>query len=93
MLTIDDIRKAREAYDAEVKAADDRRALVLAQASAEGMPQTDVIAATGYSRETVRRITRQGQHLAQAMTDVSTTADHATRAVQAFSDKIPQEDQ
>jgi hypothetical protein len=68
MLTKEDLKKARDAHDqASAEAdrireeADRTRAQVFAQAAAEGMPQKDVIEATGYSRETVRRITRQGQ--------------------------------
>lgn len=63
MLTKEDMKQAREDYDNAVAEAERRRALTFAQADAEGLPQKDVIDATGYSRETVRRITREGQKL------------------------------
>lgn len=72
MLTKEDIRKAREAHDqASAEAhriqeeADRARARTFALAAAERMPQKDVIEASGYSRETVRRVTRQGQDAAK----------------------------
>lgn len=68
MLTKEDLKKAREAHDqasAEAdlirKNADQARAELIAKADAQGMAQKDIIEATGYSRETVRRITREGQ--------------------------------
>lgn len=61
MLTKDDLTKAREAYDQAIEDAEKQRAAAFAKATAEGMPQKDIIEATGYSRETVRRIIRQGQ--------------------------------
>lgn len=61
MLTPADLKAARHAYDTAIAEAERRRAATFAQAAAEGMPQKDVMAATGYSRETVRRITAAGK--------------------------------
>lgn len=61
MLTPADVTKAVKDYDDAIAAAQRKRARTFAQADAEDMPQKDVIAASGYSRETVRRITRDGQ--------------------------------
>jgi hypothetical protein len=38
----------------------------LARAATEGMPQKDIIEATGYSRETIRRLTAEGKKLPDA---------------------------
>lgn len=61
MLTPEDVTKAVKDYDEAIAAAQRKRARTFAQAAAQDMPQKDVIAASGYSRETVRRITREGQ--------------------------------
>jgi hypothetical protein len=63
MLTKEDMKQVRKDHDDAIAEADRQRALAFAQADAEGLPQKDVIDATGYSRETVRRITREGQRL------------------------------
>ena len=60
MLTPDDIRAAKAEYEESIAAAGRKRAAVIAQAAAEGMPQKEIIEATGYSRETIRRLTREG---------------------------------
>jgi vacuolar-type H+-ATPase subunit E/Vma4 len=72
MLTKEDLKRAREAHDqatAEAdrirEKADQARAEIFARAAAQGMPQKDMIEATGYSGETVRRVTRQGQDAAK----------------------------
>ncbi|MHB9857630.1 helix-turn-helix domain-containing protein [Streptomyces sp. YIM S03343] len=62
MVTRDDVTKIREAYDAEIAEAERTRARALAEA-ADHMPQKDIIEATGYSRETVRRIIMDGRKL------------------------------
>jgi 1,6-anhydro-N-acetylmuramate kinase len=68
MVTKDDLAAAKKRHDAAVAEAeriradaDRERAKIFARAAGEGMPQKDIIEATGYSRETVRRITREGQ--------------------------------
>jgi transposase len=68
MLTKDDIAKARRAYAQAIEEAEQRRAATFAQAIAEGMAQKDIIEATGYSRETVRRIVMKGQKRGEEMT-------------------------
>ncbi len=56
MVTKADLKAARDEHDSALKEADRKRAEIFAQASAEGMPQKEIIDASGYSRETVRRI-------------------------------------
>lgn len=60
MVTRDDVTKIREAYDEAVAEAERKRAHALAEA-ADHMPQKDIIEATGYSRETVRRLIMEGR--------------------------------
>jgi DNA invertase Pin-like site-specific DNA recombinase len=67
VITKDDLKAARRAYDAAIEEAEQARAAIVARAIAEGMPQKDVIDAMEYSRETVRRITQAGKE-AQAGT-------------------------
>ncbi|MVO84180.1 hypothetical protein GPA10_05185 [Streptomyces sp. p1417] len=62
MLTRDDVTKIRQAYDETVAEAERTRARGLAEA-AEHMQQKDIIEATGYSRETVRRLVADGRSL------------------------------
>jgi CRP-like cAMP-binding protein len=62
MATQDDVKKIREDYDQALASAEAARAKALAQAADE-MPQKDIIEATGYSRETVRRIIMEGRKL------------------------------
>lgn len=68
MLTTDDIAKARRAYAQAIEKAEQQRADTFARAIAEGMPQKDIIEATGYSRETVRRIVMKGQKRSEEKT-------------------------
>lgn len=75
MLTKEDLKEARKAHDQAIDQADKirreadlERALIVARANAEGMAQKDIIEATGYSRETVRRITREGQKAQEGAT-------------------------
>ncbi|WP_372352642.1 hypothetical protein [Streptomyces sp. KL116D] len=60
MATRDDVKKIRETYDATIAEAERVRARGLAEA-ADHMPQKDIIEATGYSRETVRRLIAEGR--------------------------------
>jgi hypothetical protein len=62
MLTKEDVRAAIKAYESDVKDANERRARFIARA-ADDMSQKDIIEATGYSRETVRRLTAEGRAL------------------------------
>lgn len=62
MVTRDDVTKIRQAYDEAVLEAEQTRARGLAEA-ADHMPQKDIIEATGYSRETVRRLIMEGKAL------------------------------
>lgn len=61
MITKDDLKAARRAYDAAIEEAELARAVTVARAIAEGVPQKDVIEAMEYSRETVRRIAQVGR--------------------------------
>ena len=61
MITKDDLKAARRAYDTAIEEAERARAAIVAQAIAEGTPQKDVIEAMEYSRETVRRIAQAGR--------------------------------
>ena len=65
MATRDTVKKIREDYDEALANADATRAKALAQA-ADQMQQKDIIEATGYSRETVRRIIMEGRKLLAA---------------------------
>ena len=67
VITKDDLKAARRAYDAAIEEAERSRAAIVVQAIDEGMPQKDVIDAMDYSRETVRRITQAGR---EAQTEV-----------------------
>jgi hypothetical protein len=62
MVTRDDVKKIRHDYEDAVAEAEQSRAKALAEA-ADHMPQKDIIEATGYSRETVRRIVMEGREL------------------------------
>lgn len=62
MVTRDDVKQIRHEYEDAVAEAERKRATALAQA-AERMPQKDIIEATGYSRETVRRLIAEGRSL------------------------------
>lgn len=66
MISKDDLRAARDAYDAAIDKAEHDRAAIVVKAIDEGTPQKDVIDAMGYSRETVRRITQAGREAANA---------------------------
>lgn len=65
MLTKDHMAKARRVYEQAIEEAERQRAVTFARAIDEGMPQKDIIDATGYSRETVRRIIGDGRKLAE----------------------------
>lgn len=67
MLTRDDVKKIRRDYDDAVAEAERTRAKRLAEA-ADHMPQKDIIEATGYSRETVRRLIAEGRQLSKGAT-------------------------
>ncbi len=67
MVTRDDVTKIRKAYDDAIAEAEQRRAKGLAKA-ADHLPQKDIIEATGYSRETVRRLIAEGRQLAKETT-------------------------
>lgn len=65
MLTKDHMAKARRVYEQAIEEAERQRAVTFARAIDEGMPQKDIIDATGYSRETVRRIIGDGRKRAE----------------------------
>lgn len=67
MVTRDDVTKIRQTYDEAIAEAEQRRAKGLAEA-ADHLPQKDIIEATGYSRETVRRLIAEGRQLAKEAT-------------------------
>lgn len=51
-----ELTKAIDAYNAALEDAKQRRADKVRQAHEEGMTQTEIVKATGYTRETIRRI-------------------------------------
>ena len=61
MVTEAELKKLDEQFKTAIKAAERQRAATIAQAIGEGWAQKDVIAATGYSRETIRRLTAEGR--------------------------------
>ncbi|WP_097921730.1 hypothetical protein [Streptomyces sp. wa1063] len=61
MVTEAQLKALDAEYKNAIKEAETRRARTIAQAIDEGWAQKDVIAATGYSRETVRRLTGEGR--------------------------------
>lgn len=63
MVTKEDVKAAIAKYDKEIAAANRKRAVAIAR-FADQMPQKDIIEASGYSRETVRRLTADGRALA-----------------------------
>lgn len=63
MATKKDVEAAIAEYDKAIEAANRQRALNIAR-FADLMPQKDIIEASGYSRETVRRLTAEGRALA-----------------------------
>ena len=63
MATKKDVEAAIAEYDKAIAAANRQRALKIAR-FADLMPQKDIIEASGYSRETVRRLTAEGRALA-----------------------------
>jgi len=63
MATKKDVQAAIARYDKAIGAANRQRARDIAR-FADLMPQKDIIEATGYSRETIRRLTDQGRNLA-----------------------------
>lgn len=67
MATRDDVQQIRQDYEDAVADAETARAKALAKAADE-MPQKDIIEATGYSRETVRRLIAEGRQLAKEAT-------------------------
>ncbi|TVZ96502.1 hypothetical protein [Streptomyces sp. BK340] len=62
MVTRDDVQKIRHDYEDAVAEAETERAKALAKAADE-MQQKDIIEATGYSRETVRRLIMEGREI------------------------------
>lgn len=60
MVTKKDVEAAIAKYDKAIKAANRQRALAIAR-FASLMPQKDIIEASGYSRETIRRLTAEGR--------------------------------
>lgn len=63
MATKKDVETAIAKYDRAIRAANRQRARDIAR-FADLMPQKDIIEASGYSRETVRRLTAEGRELA-----------------------------
>lgn len=72
-------------YDSEVAAAARKRARRIAEAAAKDTAQKDIIEATGYSRESVRRFTREGQKIlaeeAQAASEPERSTAHLSSEV------------
>lgn len=62
MATKKDVEAAIARYDEAIMAANQQRARDIAR-FADLMPQKDIIEATGYSRETIRRLTAEGRAL------------------------------
>lgn len=63
MVTEDELKAVNKEFEAALAAAHRKRAQTIARAIDEGWAQKDVIAVTGYSRETVRRLTAEGRKL------------------------------
>lgn len=61
MVTEAELKKLDEQYKQAIKEAERERATTIARAIDEGWAQKDVITATGYSRETIRRLTADGR--------------------------------
>lgn len=61
MVTEAELKAIDAQYQASIKEAERKRAITIARAIDEGWAQKDVITATGYSRETVRRLTAEGR--------------------------------
>jgi CRP-like cAMP-binding protein len=66
MLTKQDLTAARKAYDDTIAEAERQRGATILRALAEDMPQKDITEAMGYTRETVRRITKAAKEAAEA---------------------------
>jgi CRP-like cAMP-binding protein len=62
MATRDDVQQIRQDYEDAIADAETARAKALAKAADE-MQQKDIIEATGYSRETVRRLIAEGRQI------------------------------
>jgi len=65
MVTEAELKALDEQYKQAIKAAECQRATTIARAIDDGWAQKDVITATGYSRETIRRLTAEGRKLPQ----------------------------
>lgn len=63
MVTEAELKDIDAQYKKAIKEAEHKRATTIARAIDEGWAQKDVITATGYSRETVRRLTAEGRKL------------------------------
>jgi len=61
MVTEAELKALDGQYKQAVQEAERQRATTIARAIDEGWAQKDVIAATGYSRETIRRLTAEGR--------------------------------
>jgi hypothetical protein len=61
MVTEAELKKLDKQYKDAIKAADRQRSITIARAIDGGWAQKDVITATGYSRETIRRLTAEGR--------------------------------
>lgn len=61
MVTEAELKALDEQYKEAIKAAERQRSTTIARAIDGGWAQKDVIAATGYSRETIRRLTGEGR--------------------------------
>lgn len=76
MVTRDDVQQIRHDYEDAVADAETARAKALAKAADE-MPQKDIIEATGYSRETVRRLIMEGREILAGERPVSSEEKNA----------------
>lgn len=63
MVTEAELQQLDTLFKKAVQAAERQRAATIARAIDDGWAQKDVIAATGYSRETIRRLTAEGRAL------------------------------
>lgn len=60
-MTEEDLKAVVKTYDDTIEDARRVRDAAITKAAGEGMRQVDIIKATGYSRETIRRITQAGK--------------------------------
>lgn len=77
-MTEDELKTAADEFRAAPARAIEKRDTALRQAAAEGWRQTDIIAATGFSRETVRQALNPQARAAVRAAEAQRAADRKT---------------